>query len=232
MKRNGLTLVELLLGLVLLAWLGSLTAVVTRTAAVAVGHSWSTLDRRRTVGVVASLLHEELRDASVADISSPGSSAISFAAPVGDALICGVAGAEIYLPRDDWSGVRWPEPGRDMVRLLADPLAEVWDSAGVTAVGADRCPVGRAPALRIALDRVPGAALVARVVEPVRVSGYLSRGSAWFGLAPEGVSAPQPFAGPLQPGSVAFALAPSGLSLRFTPSPGSDTTLLIPLDPP
>ena len=228
-NRAGLTLVEVLTGLVLLALLGSIAAAVVRGAALEAAKNWSALDRTRTIGVAASLLHEDLRDASVADVVVSVPASLEFAAPVGDAPVCGLAAHELFLVSQAWSGARSVEAGRDVALVLADPAGERWDTAAVTGVADDRCLDGGGAAVRLTLAHAPAGAAAVEVFEPVRVAAYHAGAADWFGLAPAGPSSLQPFAGPISTGSAAFAVRGNQFVAEFTPQSGRDTVLSIPL---
>ncbi len=231
-NRSGLTLVEMLVGLVLLALLGAMAAVVARGAGMEAAAVWSALDRTRTIAVAAALLHEDLRDASVADVAVPVPASLEIGAPVGDAPVCGLAASELFLVAGAWTGARAVEAGRDVARVLADPVGEVWDTAAVTAVADDRCPDGSGAAVRLTLAHAPDGAAAVEVFEPVRIAAYHAGAADWFGLAPAGPSSLQPFAGPIATGTAGFGIRGGQLLAEFTPQSGSDTVLTIPLGGP
>ena len=232
MTRSGLTLVEMLTGLVLLALLGSMAALVVRGEASAVSAAWAALDRARTVAVTAALLHEDLRDASIADLAVSAPATLDLAAPVGDAPVCGLAARQLFLVAGAWSGARAVAAGRDVAWVLVDPLAEAWDTAAVVAVADDRCPDGSGAALRLTLAHAPAGAAAAEVFEPVRVAAYHSGPADWLGLAPAGPSSLQPFAGPIAAGSAGFFIRGYQFVAEFTPQAGGDTVLAVPLAGP
>ncbi len=232
LNRSGLTLVEMLTGLVLLALLGSMAALVVRGAAMAAAAAWSALDRTRTIAVAAALLHEDLRDASVADIAVSVPASLDLAAPIGDAPVCGLAARNLFVVAGGWSGARSVEPGRDLALVLTDPVGEVWDTSAITAVASARCPDSGEPALRLTLAHVPAGAAGVEVFEPVRVAAYRSGTVDWFGLAPAGPLSLQPFAGPIVPGSAGFGIVASQFVAEFTPQSGRDTVLTVPLGGP
>jgi prepilin-type N-terminal cleavage/methylation domain-containing protein len=230
--RRGVTLVELLVGLVLLAMLG---LAITRTLATASGATARALRGlvvARTLMATGTLLREELGQGVSADVALPSTTAVDFNRVIGAGPLCGVAGSVVLLRGSEWRGVRWPEEARDNVMLLTDVSAGTWSTIAIDSVANGNCSDG-ANAIRLTLAAAAGPAVYARVTEPVRLREYASGGSGWWGLAAaSGLSPVQPFAGPLDMPLQPLLSSPAVLQLNFRPTFGSDTTLRVPLGPP
>jgi len=232
MTRRGFTLVELLIGMVLLGIFG---VVVTRTLSLASRSTRRALDDlavARTITSTGALLREELGESSSGELVVPDSSVVEYPRPTGHGPICATSGTDLLLRESDWQGTRWPEAGRDEVRLLGPAPARLWSPGLISAVAAGHCPDG-ASAIRLTLATVPASAAYARVVEPMRLRGYLSAGSGWWGLLPaSGVASVQPFAGPLATPIAGATLQGGVLTLHFRALPAVDTALRILVGPP
>ena len=232
MNRHGMTLVELLLGMVLLALFGiAVTQTLASTSRVT-ARALRGLAVARIMVSTGALLREELGNSDAGEVRLSGPATVDFSRTVGASVVCEVRGSVILLPASDWLGTRSPEAGRDEAVLLTDGASGHWSTAPIIAVDGGGCPDGSA-AITVTLTGSVGAAGFVRIVEPVHLRGYLAGGSGWWGLAPaDGRSPVQPFAGPLNLPSPAITLSAAGLVLRFQPSFGSDTMLRVPLGPP
>lgn len=232
MTRRGSTLIELLIGLVLLAMVGTAITQTLVMASRSTVRSLSQLEIARTVVSTGALVREELGQggSDEVQVASPGQ--LDMARQIGGASSCGSAGFRVLLRLSAWWGVRWPAGARDQAELLTDAASGQWVRQPIDSVATASCPDGT-PALALALGAPAGTASFVRITEPVRLRGYSSGPSGWWGLAPaDGLSPVQPFAGPLSsPWSIAL-LAPSLLALHFHPVGATDTTLRIPLGPP
>ena len=196
MNRAGLTLVEMLAGLALLALLGSIAAVVVRGAA------W---EARRTGRRSTELARSALPLPFCTRTCAMRRSAtwrcrcrprLEFAAPVGDAPLCGPAPASccLYptrgLVRGRWSRARRsPGAGRSGRRALGH--------GGGHAAADDRCPDGGGAAVRLTLAHAPAARPPSKWSSRSGLRRITPGLADWFGLAPAGPSSLQPFAGPI-----------------------------------
>ena len=232
MNRRGVTLVELLIGLVLLVMLGIAITRTLTTSSRALARAINGLAVTRTMVATGALLREELGSSDASEVRLSSSSGVEFSRTVGGAAVCGAPGSVVRLPAQQWSGARLPQPGRDEAVVLTDLLSGEWSVVPITAVGVGGCPDG-SPAILITLGAAVGAAAYLRIAEPVHLRAYLSGGSGWWGLAPAGGASPiQPFAGPLDQPLLPPTLSTAGLFLPFRPRFGSDTVLRIPLGLP
>ena len=232
MNRRGFTLVELLIGMVLLALFGiAMTQTLMMTTRSTL-RALRGLAISRTIVSTGALLREELGSSDTGEVRLLGSTAIAFGRTVGSASICEALGSVVRLPTSGWSGIRQPEAGRDDAVLLSDASTGRWSVVPIAATGSSRCPDG-SDALQLSLGADAGAAAFVRIAEPVQLRAYLSGGSGWWGLAPgSGPSPIQPFAGPLNPSLPTLVLTSAGLVLPFRPMAGPDTVIRVPLGPP
>jgi hypothetical protein len=232
MNRRGLTLVELLLGLVLLGLFGIAATGTLVTASRASVRAIRGLAVGRIMVSTGALLREELGSSDSGEVRIAAATAVDFRRTVGAAAVCEVRGSQVLLRTSDWVGTRDSEAGRDEAVLLTDVPSGRWSVVPITAVSGDRCPDGSS-AILLTLSVPPGAAGYARIAEPVQLRGYLSGGSGWWGLAPaSGGSSVQPFAGPLDTPLPTIGHSAAGLLLRFHPTFGVDTVLRVPLGVP
>lgn len=228
--RQGFTLPELLIGLTFLATVGVAITATLRAGATVMRRSLLASTAGQAALTPAAFLRESLAnaDTTVARLAGPG--IVELELPVGWAAPCEVDGVTFTLPREEWTGARLPEAGRDEVRILADPTAVAWQSSTIADVGPADCPDGT-PGLSLTLSTPPGTASAVRVVEPVRVRIYSASGTGWWGLAPAGSGVTQPFAGPVLPTGFEFAAIGGELQLLFQPVGGAVVLLRLPLDP-
>lgn len=232
MNRRGVTLLELLIGLVLLAMLGVVVTTTLTTASRVAIRAVTRLATARTISVTGALLREELGHRGRDEVTVAGATSVDFSRVVGDAPVCDVQGHLVALRQSEWWGIRDPEPDRDDALLLSDVATGSWVANTIVAVGNGHCPDGSA-AIQLTVGSTVAAAAVARIVEPVRLRGYLSNGNGWWGLAPaSGLSPVQPFAGPLATPIGGTSFIGTALLLRFRPAAGGDTVLAFPLGPP
>lgn len=226
----GFLLVELLLGLAALGILAAaVVAVLTATSRVATRAAQS-LMAGRTVWSLQVFLQEELRDASLGDVTMVTPTRITLARPIGDAMVCAASDSGVLVADSSWAGTRMPEAGRDDAWLLADPGSATWQAIAVVAITGDRCPGSNAPAIRLSLATPVSSAAVVRIMEPVLLSAYRSGIADWFGLtAGSPGSVVQPFAGPLTPGTTRWTLYPDRLETALQPDGAPATAITLPL---
>jgi prepilin-type N-terminal cleavage/methylation domain-containing protein len=111
--RRGLTAVELLLVVLLLAVCAAATQALVRiTAREALGTRLRT-DATRDLTTLWALTSHELAHAAAPDVSSPASNALEYDRPVGEGPACGVEAAAIVLRATRAWLLRTPGPGRD-----------------------------------------------------------------------------------------------------------------------
>jgi prepilin-type N-terminal cleavage/methylation domain-containing protein len=232
MSRRGFTLVELLLGLAVLGVVaGTVTAAVRGMSQVAARTTQSLLAERAVLSL-QGFLQQELRDAVRGDLTAIAPDRIALKRPVGDAMICGAAGATVVIADSAWTGARQPQPGRDEAWLLTDPVLEVWQESAISDVATDRCPGNNAPALRLSLATPAAGAIITRIMEPVELSAYRSGPADWFGLTPGNrQSSVQPFAGPLVPGATRWLLYADRLETTLQSRGALVTAVITPLAP-
>jgi prepilin-type N-terminal cleavage/methylation domain-containing protein len=224
--RHGVTLLELLLAITLLALVGAVVTTVIVAASRVAGRATNQLALERTVHTAQALLGQELRDADWGDVSV-GADAIRLPRTIGAGTPCASAAGSVVVAREAWEGERAPEAGRDFLRVL-DAETAAWQEGAVTDVLDATCPSG-APAWRLVSSAASVAVAAVRVVERVVLRRYVAGSAEWLGLAPADGSSPvQPFAGPLLPGFSRFARVGEVLQLELVAVAGA-RTLALPL---
>lgn len=232
LTRRGFMLVEMLLGLVLLAMVASAVVVVVRGVGAIAARSTTALLADRARVSLQVFVQQELRDAMNSDVTPLSSTRVALSRPIGEAMPCADSAGVVLIADAAWTGTRAPEGARDEVLLLVDPVAETWVRMPIDSVGRERCPIDNAPAMRLDIAAHFGTAIVVRVIEPVELSAYRSGAADWFGLTPTSRSSSvQPFAGPLLPGTARFAWFTDHLDVLVPPLGGTATTVVTPLGP-
>jgi hypothetical protein len=226
-------LVEMLIGLVMLAILATAVVVIVRSAGGNATRAATALLADRSVRTFETFVQHELRDASAVDVVLLGPARIGLSRSIGEALPCADSGGIVLLRNTTWTGTRAPQGSRDDVWLLVDPVAGTWVRLAIDSVGTGSCPAGGAPATRLNVAPHVGIAAAVRVVEPVEVSAYRSGSTDWFGLTPaDHSSSVQPFAGPLLPGATQFNWFSDHLDIVVSPLAMATTSVTVPFGPP
>lgn len=232
LRRSGFTLIELALGLVMLAVFASAMVAVVRGAGLSASRATASLLADRAMQSLQQFLQQELRDASSTDVTVMSATRMAVSRPIGEERPCADSGGKLLLADSSWTGSRLPAGGRDDAWLLIDPVAATWLRLAIDSVTSDRCPADNALAMRLHLPVHAGRAAIVRVMEPVHLSAYRSGAADWFGLAPaNGSAAVQPFAGPLTPGIARFSWFADHLAIVVPPLGLSPVIALIPLGP-
>jgi prepilin-type N-terminal cleavage/methylation domain-containing protein len=228
--RRGFTLVELLLGLVLLGIFAGIVVTVVRGTARTAARATQFLLADRALLSLRVFAEEDLRDATNSDIAVLSPSRVALPRPIGDALVCADSGGAVLLADAAWTGTRAPQGSRDDVWLLLDAATSNWQRFPIDSVGRDQCPLNGAPAIRLDLALHTGTAAAAQVVEPVELSAYQSAAADWFGLTPASHAAVvQPFAGPLVPAAARFVWSINDLDITVPPLGAPATAVQVPL---
>ena len=229
---RGYTLVELLLGLVLLALFAGTMVAVVHSAGATAARASAALRADRTVTSLRLFLQQELRDGVTGDLLVLSPARLAMSRPIGQALTCADSGSAVLIADSAWSGTRSPAGRRDDAWLLVDPAAGTWLRLTIDSVAADRCPDDNAPAMRLDVAAHFGRAVAVRVMEPVELSAYRSGAADWFGLTPADRSAAvQPFAGPLTPATARFSRFAARLVIDVPPLGVAATSVVTPLGP-
>lgn len=216
--RRGLSQVDLLVGLILLAIIGSAAArsalAAERTARAANAKTAAQAALDGGVWFLSRELEELGRDTGVTDLLSQSPESLTYRALRGVGLACQVSVGAVDLQLGSLAAPRQPQAGRDSLLLLAlddSSGRALWIPAPVLAVGGTAC--GGQPALRLStlldtsrfsLSRLPRLVPV-RLYEIMQARLYPSSGKTWLGV--RSVSAGeiiQPLAGPFGPGSSGF----------------------------
>jgi prepilin-type N-terminal cleavage/methylation domain-containing protein len=233
LNRRGFTLLELLVGLIVLVIFATELVVLVRGMGQVASRTSATLLSDRPVGSLRTFLEEELRDGADSDVTILSPSRIKLSRSIGEAIVCGNSPGAVLLRTSSWGGTRAPAGGRDIALLLVDAVSERWLALPIDSTSTDRCPADGALATRLDVAAHSDSALVVRIGEPVELSAYRSGIADWFGLTPAShVSAVQPFAGPLAPGTTRFSASPGLLTATIVPQNASSVALQLPLGSP
>ncbi len=246
MNRRGFTLMELLVGLVLVSAVGLSIYQLLTTNQRLYRQQAERVDLNSTLRGAVSILPSELREANArdsmeSDLAAISSTAITYKAMRSLGVLCqppvSAAGTgTITLWRSMMYGMRGIDPTRDSILIFAerDPgtrLDNYWIHANVaTGTVGTTCP-GAAPSLILTLTNVyPSGGLAhalegapIRTFEMVQVLTYTDGlGDAWLGarqfVKGSGWSATQPVIGPLESGGLQFAFFDSLGVATTTPS--------------
>jgi hypothetical protein len=225
--RRGLTLPDLLVGLLLLGLVATLAVRVTLAhGRLLLGQrERSTLQSAFTTSF--SLLAAELGDIAPGDLHLISPDLVEYRAFRSSGLACALTSTEILVRHDRFSGTRLPQAGRDSLLVYVGPnspdSAGGWLLAPLMAVTGSAC--GGWPAYRLvtALDsaRLRAGSLPAIIpiltFEVMQARIYASLGAWWLGV--RSVSAGetiQPVAGPFEvPGSQFRYFDSSGAGTRM-----------------
>jgi len=231
--RRGVTLVELLVGLILFGLIGGVMLHATLAFERTVRAHLSRLGAENALDTAIGFLGSELaalgRDTTGSDLVQQAAESLSYRAERGTGLACQVTAGAVLLEIGRYVGTRFPQSGRDsLLRYLGADAALAapggWVAAPILAVQNGACGSGQALRLVTLIDttRVSLAGLPvrvpARVFEVMQTRFYRSSGATWLGA--RSVSAGeiiQPLAGP-------FTLARSGFILRDSAGGGATTT--------
>lgn len=206
---RGLSLVELLVGLTLLAVVGSLFVRTALGMSRALGRLQTRAAAQSTLDAGATWLAAELEEAGPGDLLNPGSDTLRYRAVRLAGLACEVTSASLTLEVQRGATSRRIQPGRDSLFVFSDSL---WRPFPVGGVALGSC--GSADSL------VP-----ARVVEVMQARRYLSGGLWWLGARSESAGEGlQPLAGPFMPGPL-WAWTGGSLRLALRDTSRADSAL-------
>ncbi len=224
-SSGGFTLIEILIGLVLLSLVGGVVVRIglgaERTVRLAKAEAHTELNFDTALDYLESELADAGTDGSGTDLIRLGQDSLTWRATRGVGLACQVAPTEVRLLRDRLAGPRQAQPGRDSLMLYVGADSHRADSVPwlvlpILGVSASTCSGLPALAIQTVLDTSqasPGwlpSLVPARVFEVMQVRLYSSLGAWWFGTrsvsAGEGI---QPVAGPLVPGGLRFTFRDS-----------------------
>lgn len=245
--RHGLTLVELLIGLVLLGLAGTMMARSSLRLSQTTAALLARTTAQQTLDQSSAWLASELSETGRGDLSRLAPESLSYRGYRASGLACLVTANEVRLLTGRLSRWRDPQPGRDTLLLYTGrPGDSAWVPQPLLAVGTASC-AGQ-PALRLqtitdssTLATIASGTLVpVRLFERMQVRFYQAAGEWWLGARSESTGeAIQPLAGPFMAAGVRFTYADSlrqpsvvaaqvrQLSLQLVAgSPGTDTALL------
>jgi hypothetical protein len=238
LKQRGLTLVELLVSLLLLAVTGSLLVALVvgsrRFTAEQIERALLASRLRTGMTFVTSELTDVAAGNADADLLEIGPDQLVYRAVRGVTHLCRPPASSrrrVVVALESYAGLRRPEPNRDsvLIHLAGDPTTLSDDSWLATAVGAvaigSLCPGGKEGA-DLELDGVPAGRWAdlergspVRVFQATWLGRYRARGDSWLGLREwnrrSGWSITQPVLGPL---------ASAGFRLEYMDADGEPTS--------
>jgi hypothetical protein len=215
-RRDGFTLAELLLVIVLLVPLWTLATGLATTTSRAAARSVAFAAAESSLQHAAAIVTAELTSASPGrDLLLVEPARIRLHAARGSGVICRADSAGVVVSRSSWAATRLPVPGRDS--LLVERIAT--DSSGVrekqrlplAGPAADEPCAAAVPGLRIPADLASVTLSgftwgpLARTDEVIEIALYTSDGLRWLGIRHLGLGTPiEPVAGPFAAGGVRF----------------------------
>jgi prepilin-type N-terminal cleavage/methylation domain-containing protein len=231
---RGFTLIELMLAMVMMLIVsGSIHQLLLTTQRVAAVQS-ERLRMQADIRGAALVLSSELRELATAadgsgaqnDIISIAPNSISYRAPRGFGYVCQTSGTQIRIGRNQFTGHRDPQAGRDSVWLYVPPTAGAdsgWMPLGITGVSSAMPCTGTAgAAITISTSSATSFGALAgapvKIYERMQLALYQSDGASWLGM--KSVSAGeviQPLFGPLANGD--------GFQLAYFDAAGSPISL-------
>ena len=213
--RRGFTLIELMLAMVMMLIVsGAVYQLLVTTQRVAAAQT-ERLHLQANVRGAALVVLNELRELNSEGVGSQGQNdivgmgptAISYRAARGFGYACHTLGSQIRIGRNQFTGHRDPQAGRDSVWVYveASPVGtdSGWTPLGITSVStATPCTGTAGPGITITTSGAVSGALPAgtpvRIYERMELALYRSDGESWLGM--KSVSAGeviQPLFGPL-----------------------------------
>jgi prepilin-type N-terminal cleavage/methylation domain-containing protein len=231
---RGFTLIELMLAMVMMLIVsGSIHQLLVATQRVATVQS-ERLRMQADVRGAALVVSSELRELATAlggsaaqhDIIGTAPSSISYRAARGFGFVCQTVGSQIRIGRNQFTGHRDPQAGRDSIWLYVASTAGAdsgWMALGITGVStATPCPGTAGPAITILTSGATSVGALAgapvKIYERMELALYQSNGASWLGM--KSVSAGeviQPLFGPLADGD--------GFQLAYFDAAGLPATL-------
>lgn len=221
-SRQGFTLVELLVSLVLVALLGALVTRLLLQQQRSASRLSAIDGQREVVAQAVTWVGAELLETGLiqpaGDLLAASPDSLVYRGWRAAGLACLVAPTEIRIRRDLLSSWRAPQPGRDSLALYltADSSSPAgWRILPVLAVSPATC--GARPAIRVEtlITRPLPATLPAltpvRTFEVMVLRFYRSRGEWWLGARSlSGGEGLQPVTGPFDAGGVGLRYSTAG----------------------
>jgi prepilin-type N-terminal cleavage/methylation domain-containing protein len=238
--RRGFTLVELIIGLVLMTLVGTVIYQLlygTQRVSNAQAERMMLQSSVRTGALVVPM---ELRELSTnaggqTDLVHIDTDSITYRAARGVGFTCAVTATQVKVLNTSvlpFNALRAISPGRDSLLLFVDSdpgkaTDDLWLRLPISSVSASTCGAAAAIAVNTPdfLARLPGGLLSTvtvggpvRTEEVMRLKSYASGGQQWLGVASlSGGDAVQPILGPI---------TANGFSLAYFTGDGTATTTL------
>lgn len=227
-NRRGFTLVELMIGLVLMSLVGTVIFKLLQSEQRVSNAQAERVMMQSSVRTGALVVPSELRELSTnaagqTDLMQISADSVTYRAARGVGFTCAVTSTQIKILNTSvlpWNGLRDISPGRDSLLLFveSDPgkaTDDVWVRLPVSSVAATTCGSNAAIAVNTPnfLAGLPGGLLSNVVVggpvrteEVMRLKSYASGGKQWVGIASlSGGDAVQPILGPITAGGFQLA---------------------------
>jgi hypothetical protein len=231
-RAHGLSLVELLVGLVLFSLIGSFVV----RASLGMGRALRLLQARaaaqEAVDRGSGWIAAELEEVGPDDVRQLEGDAVRYRALRFAGLACQVSASSVSLILQRGATGRPLQPGRDSLLLLVDT---VWRAFAVEGVTTGQCGPSSALVISTTIDTASIDNLrnlrnlwtPVRFFEGMQARFYLSGSSWWLGgrseSAGEGL---QPLAGPFLGGGAVWAQAGTAITVRLTDSSRTDSAAL------
>ena len=227
-NRRGFTLVELMIGLVLMSLVGTVIFKLLQSEQRVSNAQAERVMMQSSVRTGALVVPSELRELSTnaagqTDLMQISADSVTYRAARGVGFTCAVTSTQIKILNTSvlpWNGLRDISPGRDSLLLFVDSdpgkaTDDVWVRLPVSSVAATTCGSNAAIAVNTPnfLAQLPGGLLSNVVVggpvrteEVMRLKSYASGGKQWVGIASlSGGDAVQPILGPITAGGFQLA---------------------------
>lgn len=215
-RTRGMTLPEVLVGLVLLGVIGAAGTALLLRATRFVSVARGRVAMATALDASLGFLDGDLAEVAPGDLIGATPDAITYRAIRLDGHACRVSGGVVEIARPGLRASRLPQSGRDSLLILSQTdSGPEWVASGIRSVSSARC--GTEPAIQVDGDSLaltaaffPAPGLVpVKTFEVMETRLYYSGGQRWLGgrsvSAGEGI---QPLAGPFEAGA-RFALADS-----------------------
>lgn len=225
----GFTLVEILIGLVLMGIVGlAITRLLTTSQRITQAQSQQ-VQLQSNIRTGAAMVPEELREINTltaSDIIAMTDTSIQYRAMRGMGVLCAVSASAVSVMADSfYYAYRTPQSGRDQLLVFVDndvsiSSDDVWRTAAVTGAVTTDNSCGR-PTVVIPVTSLTTTGIVTgapvRNSEIMSLELYQSGGENWLGArsVSGGETAPQPVLGPLKP---------HGFQLDYYTAAGAVTT--------
>lgn len=230
-SQRGFTLVELVVGLIIMGLVGAALARVFISQQRLTVAQVEQASMQANVRTGTLILANELRELATGvsggtDIKAFSATSLTYRAMRSLALACRVTATRVYLRATPIFGARAITAGRDSMLLFvehapSDPDDDEWVSLPITGVANSNCP-DLSPAIRLSTPATPPASELrtdapVRTFEIMRIAPVVAGSHNWLGAQ----SLSDPAAPPLTP--VAGPITVAGLTFAYFDANGNVT---------